>query len=218
MTTIVIADDHDLVRESIVSLLNEVASFKLIGQCSNGRQLISLINRLRPNVAVVDISMPELNGIDAARQIRKISPSTRIIALSIYTDEAYIRDMINAGISGYVIKSGAAKDLIEAIHKGSRGKIYFSGEIADTAAKIQNSKGKRRNGNSSIAERPLTQREREVLQLIGEGSSSAEIAAKLQIGETTVKSHRNNIMDKLNVRDVAGLTRQAIRLKLVHVE
>lgn len=218
MTTIVIADDHELVRESIVSLLKEVPNFKLVGQCSNGRQLISLVSRLRPNVAVVDISMPELNGIDTARQIRKTNSSTRIIALSIYTDEAYIRDMINAGISGYVVKCGAARDLIEAINKGSRGKIYFSGEIADTAERIQNSKGKRRNVKSSIAERPLTQREREVLQLIGEGSSSVEIAAKLHIGETTVKSHRNNIMDKLNVRDVAGLTRQAIRLKLVHVE
>ncbi len=216
MSTIVIADDHELVRESIVSLLNEVPNFKLVGQCSNGRQLISLVNRLRPNVAIVDISMPELNGIDTARQIRKISPSTRIIALSIYTDEPYIRDMINAGISGYVVKCGAARDLIEAIYKGSREKIYFSGEIADTAEKIQNN-GKRRNGNSSITEFPLTQREREVLQLIGEGYSSVEIAAKLHISETTVKSHRNNIMDKLNVRDVAGLTRQAIRLKLVHV-
>jgi DNA-binding NarL/FixJ family response regulator len=218
MTTIVIADDHELVRESIVSLLNEIPNFKLVSQCSNGRQLISLVNRLRPNVAVADISMPELNGIDAARQIRKINPSTRIIALSIHTDEVYIRDMINAGISGYVVKCGAAKDLIEAIYKGSRGKIYFSGEIADTAEKIQNSKGRRRNGNSLVAECPLTQREREVLQLIGEGCSSVEIAAKLHIGETTVKSHRNNIMDKVNVRDIAGLTRQAIRLKLVHVE
>ena len=218
MITIVIADDHDLVRESIVSLLKEVPNFKLIGQCSNGRQMISLVSRLRPNVAVVDISMPELNGIDTARQIHKTNPSTRIIALSIFTDEAYIRDMINAGISGYVVKSGAARDLIEAIHKGSRGKIYFSGEIADIADKIQNCKGIRRNVNSSIAERPLTAREREVLQLIGEGSSTVEIAAKLHIGETTVKSHRNNIMDKLNVRDIAGLTRQAIRLKLVHIE
>ncbi len=217
MTTIVIADDHELVRESIVSLLREVPSFNIVGQCANGRQAVNMVNRFHPNVAVVDVSMPELNGIDTTLQIRKVSPSTRIIALSIYTDEAYIRDMINAGVCGYVVKSGAAQDLVEAIRTGSRGKVYFSEDIADIAEVIQNNKGKRRNGFSQT-ERPLTQREREVLQLIGEGNSSVEIAAKLNISETTVKTHRNNLMDKLDVRSVAGLTRHAIRLKLVHVE
>jgi DNA-binding NarL/FixJ family response regulator len=217
MTTIVIADDHELVRESVVSLLREVPSFNIVGQCSNGRQVVKLVDSFHPNVAIVDISMPELNGIDAARQIRKISPSTRVIALSIYTDEAYIRDMINAGVCGFVVKSGAAHDLVEAIQMGSKGKVYFSGEITDTAEGIQNNTDKRKKG-SSQTERPLTQREREVLQLIGEGYSSVEIASKLNISETTVKTHRNNLMDKLNVRSVAGLTRQAIRLKLVHVE
>ena len=217
MTTIVIADDHELVRESVVSLLREVPSFNIVGQCSNGRQAVKLVDRFHPDVAIVDISMPELNGFDAARQIRKISPSTRLIALSIYTDEAYIRDMINAGVCGYVVKSGAAQDLVAAIRTGSRGKVYFSEEIADTAEGIQNNKDNRKN-NSSQTERPLTQREREVLQLIGEGCSSVEIGSKLKISVTTVKTHRNNLMDKLNVRSVAGLTRQAIRLKLVHVE
>ena len=128
-----------------------------------------------------------------------------------------IRDRINAGVSGYVVKSGAAQDLVEAIRTGSRGKIYFSEEIAEAADGIQNNKGKRKR-KSSQTECPLTQREREVLQLIGEGYSSVEIASKLKIRETTVKTHRNNLMDKLCVRSVAGLTRQAIRLKLVHVE
>ncbi len=217
MTTIVIADDHELVRESIVSLLREVPSFNIVGQCSNGRHAVKMVDRFRPDVAIVDISMPELNGIDAARQMNKISPSTRIIALSIYTDEAYIRDMINAGVCGYIAKSGAAQDLVEAIHLGSKGKVYFGEEIADTAEGILNNKGKRKS-NSSQTECSLTQREREVLQLIGEGFSSVEIASKLKIRETTVKTHRNNLMDKLCVRSVAGLTRQAIRLKLVHVE
>jgi len=217
MTTIVIADDHGLVRESIASLLREVPSFDIVGQCSNGRHAVKMVDRFRPDVAIVDVSMPELNGIDAARQIRKISPSTRLIALSIYNDEAHIRDMINAGVCGYVVKSGAAQDLVEAILTGSRGKVYFSEDIADAVDGIQNSKGKRKN-NSSQTECQLTQREREVLQLIGEGYSSVEIASKLKIRETTVKTHRNNLMDKLCVRSVAGLTRQAIRLKLVHVE
>jgi len=217
MITIVIADDHELVRESVASLLREVPGFNIVSQCTNGRQLVKLVDTFRPNVAVVDISMPELNGIDAARQIHKVSPSTRIIALSVHKDEAYIRDMINAGISGYVVKSGAAKDLVEAIRNGSKGKIFFSEEIADVARRIQNRAGNRKK-DSSLTEHPITQREQEVLQLIAEGCTSVEIASKLCISKTTVKTHRNNLMDKLDVRDVAGLTRKAIRLKIFHIE
>jgi DNA-binding NarL/FixJ family response regulator len=217
MLTIVLADDHDLVRESIASLLRQVPDFNIVSQCRDGRQLIKTVEQLQPNVAVVDISMAELNGIDAARQIRKISPKTRIIALSIHTDEVYIRDMLRSGISGYVIKSGATKDLVDAIRYGSRGKVFFSHEIAETAKKIQ--RGEISSNNSLVSsERPLTLREREILQLIAEGSSSAEIASKLNISETTVKSHRNHLMDKLGVRDVAGLTRHAIRLKLIFID
>lgn len=217
MTTIVLADDHDLVRESIASMLCQIPGFSVLAQCRNGRQLIQTVENLRPDVAVVDISMSELNGIDAARQIRKLSPRTRVIALSIHTDEAYIRDMIESGVAGYVIKSGAAKDLIEAIRYGSRGKIYFSREIAETAEKIRY--GERKDKDQICpGERHLTQREREILQLIAEGSSSVEIAGKLNISETTVKTHRNHLMDKLGVHDVAGLTRQAIRLKLIYLE
>ncbi|HEY8562489.1 MAG TPA: response regulator transcription factor [Pyrinomonadaceae bacterium] len=217
MTTIVLADDHELVRESIASMLRQVPSFKIVSQCKNGRQLIKAVERLHPNVVVVDISMSELNGIDAARQIRKISPQTRIIALSIHTEEAFIRDMLESGVSGYVVKSGAAKDLVEAIQFGSRGKVYLSPEIAETAAKIQHGES-RDKGHAEPSGRSLTQREREILQLIAEGCSSAEIAEKLNISETTVKTHRNHLMDKLGVRDVAGLTRYAIRLKLIYVE
>ena len=140
MTTIVLADDHELIRESVASLLREVPNFQVVSQCINGRQLIKSVDRFHPNVVITDISMPELNGIEAVKQIRKISPATRIIALSIYIDEVYIKDMIDAGVSGYVVKSGAARDLIEAIRNGSRGKIFFSSIIVDVAAKIQNSK------------------------------------------------------------------------------
>jgi DNA-binding NarL/FixJ family response regulator len=217
ITTIVLADDHELVRESIASMLEEVPDFKIIGQCSNGRQLLELVKRSPPQVAIIDVSMPELNGIDAARQIREISPATRIIALSMFTDEAYIRDMISAGVSGYIAKSGATKDLVEAIRKGSRGKVYFSSEIAEAAERIRSPLG-RPGGEPFSPERQLSRREREILQLIGEGRSSKEIAALLSISETTVKTHRNHLMEKLNVRDIAGLTRSAIRLKLVRVE
>lgn len=216
MTTIVLADDHELVRESIASLLHEVPRFKIVSQCRDGRQLVKAVDRYQPDVAVVDISMSELNGIDATYQIRKISPKTRVIALSIHTEEEYIRDMLSAGASGYVVKSGAAKDLIEAITYGSKGKVFVSHEISETAEKIQNTGGARKSRCSN--RRELTNREREILQLIGEGSSSCEIARKLNVGEATIKTHRNNMMDKIGVRDVAGLTRHAIRLKLVYIE
>lgn len=211
-TTIVLADDHELVRESIASLLREVPNFEVVGQCANGRQLLALVESVSPDVAVIDVSMPELNGIEAARQLREISPRTRVIALSAYTDEAYIRDMIDAGVVAYIIKSGAAKDLIHAIRTASRGRVYFSPEIkAGEVAAFG-----RATGESAV--RPLSQREREILQLIAEGKSSKEIAVILGIGETTVKTHRNNIMGKLNVRDIAGLTRHAVKLKLVRID
>ena len=165
-------------------------------------------------MAVVDVSMPELNGIEAARQLREISPRTRVIALSAYTDEAYIRDMIDAGVVAYIIKSGAANDLIQAIRTASRGRVYFSREILARALQA----GTYGQATVESAVRPLSQREREILQLVAEGKSSKEIAAILGIGETTVKTHRNNIMGKLNVRDIAGLTRQAVKLKLVRID
>ena len=209
-TTIVLADDHELVRESIASLLREVPNFEVVGQCADGRKLLELVESVRPDVAVVDVSMPELNGIEAARQLREISPRTRVIALSAYTDEAYIRDMIDAGVVAYIIKSGAANDLIQAIRTASRGRVYFSQEIMGAAHQA--------GATGECAVRPLSQREREILQLVAEGKSSKEIAAILGIGETTVKTHRNNIMGKLNVRDIAGLTRQAVKLNLVRID
>jgi DNA-binding NarL/FixJ family response regulator len=215
-TTIILADDHQLVRESIASLLSDIPNFNVVSQCTNGRELVDLVDRYHPNVAVVDISMSELNGIDAARQIRKRSPSTRIIALTAHTDEAYVSEMLDAGISGYVVKCGAARDLIEAIRLGSRGRVYFSPELTDGAAALPRSNRVRMPVRKP--EPHLTAREREVLQLIGEGHSSSEIANKLNIGETTVKTYRNKLMDKLGVRDIAGLTRQSIRLKLVHLD
>ena len=217
MTSIVLADDHELIRESVASLLREVPNFHIVSQCINGRQLIKSVDRFHPNVVITDISMPELNGVEAVKQIRKISPATRIIALSIYIDEVYIKNMIDAGVSGYVVKSGAARDLIEAIRNGSRGKLFFSSTIEAVAAKIQNSKNNNKKV-SLVTKHMLTTREREVLQLIGEGFSSTEIGLKLNISVTTVKTHRNNLMDKLDVRDIAGLTRHSIRLKLVNVE
>jgi DNA-binding NarL/FixJ family response regulator len=212
MIGIVLADNHELVREGIASLLNMVPGFRVVSQCTNGRQLIKRIKTLYPNIAVIDMSLPELNGLDGAKYIRKIHPAIRVIAITDNPDEVSMREMISAGISGYVVKSGRVKDLIEAIRKGSARKIYLSEEIRQA-----HSLRRQMNGDSE-AGHALTKREREILKLIGEGNSSKEIASKLNISETTVKTHRNHLMDKLNVREVAGLTRESIRLRLVRVE
>jgi DNA-binding NarL/FixJ family response regulator len=213
-TTIVLADDHDLVRNAIACMLANVPDFEVVGQCSNGRQLLLQVERLSPDVAVVDVSMPELNGIEATRRVREVSPRTRIVALSYYADDAYVKGMIEAGAVAYVLKSGRATEIVHAIRTASRGKVFISPEIGKNARAAMPHDGP----PEDPLLRSLSPREREILQLVAEGKSSREIAAELGIGETTVKTHRNHLMTKLNVREVAGLTRQAIKLKIVRID
>jgi DNA-binding NarL/FixJ family response regulator len=215
-TTIVIADDHELVRKSIAALLRDEADFEVVAECSNGREMLDLMTRYKPAVAIVDVAMPELNGIETTKRIKELSPQTRVIVLSNYADETYVREMLKAGAVGYIVKSGAAQDLIQAVRTGARGRVYLSeavSAIAQSAAGQRDGRGLNEDGT-----RPLSSREREVLQLIAEGRTSKEVAAKLGISVTTVKSHRNHIMDKLNIRDKAGLTRYAIRIGLIRIE
>jgi two-component system, NarL family, response regulator NreC len=213
-TTIAIADDHELVRKSIVSLLRNETDFEVIGECSTGRQLLDIVESSRPNVAIVDVAMPELNGIDATYRIRSISPATRVIVLSNYTDDVYVKGTFEAGAVGYIVKSGAVNDLIQAVRNASRGKVYLSPEVSNSIANPQ----ELTKHEYSPHNRTLSSREREVLQLIAEGKSSKEIAMVLGISETTVKSHRNNIKIKLDINDIAGLTRYAIRIGLIRAE
>lgn len=208
--TIVIADDHELVRKSIAALLRNETDFEVVGECSNGRELLDLVTAFRPSVAIVDVAMPELNGVEAARRIYKISPLTRVVALSSYVDAAYLAGMLEAGAVAYIAKSGIANDLLKAVREGTRGNVYLSEGIPPLP----------RPGMDEKAEpgKELTPRECEVLQLIAEGCSSREIAATLKISPTTVKTHRDNIMAKLGIHDTAGLTRHAIRIGLIRVE
>ncbi|MGH9901075.1 MAG: response regulator [Pyrinomonadaceae bacterium] len=215
--TIVLADDHELVRKSIASFLSSEPDFEVVGECSNGREMLNLVARHSPSVAIVDVAMPELNGIETTQRIRATNPSTRVIVLSNYTDEAYVRGMLDAGVVGYIVKSGAADDLIQAVRDATRGKVYLSAEVSAVAQSARAGDARRTQADATGTQK-LSPREREVLQLIAEGRSSKEIAAKLGIGETTVKSHRNNIMEKLNIHDKAGLTRYAIRVGLIRAE
>lgn len=214
-TTIILADDHELVRKSIAALLRDEPDFEVVAECSNGREMLNLIVDHKPSVAIVDVAMPELNGIETTRRIRELSPQTRVIVLSNYADETYVREMLKAGAVGYIVKSGAAQDLIQAVRTGTRGRVYTSDAVSAIAHSAASGNGR---ATSDEAARPLSAREREVLQLIAEGRSSKEIAVVLGISVTTVKSHRNHIMEKLNIHDKAGLTRYAIRTGLIRLE
>lgn len=211
--SIVLADDHNLIRKSVASLLREEADFDVVGECANGREMLKLIAHLRPSVAIVDIVMPEMNGIETTRHIKDLSPATRVIILSNYTEETYVRAALEAGAVGYIVKSGEAHDLVQAIRDGAHGKLYLSAEVAAIARRVWHS-----HPFNMTAPRPLSPRERQVLQLIAEGRSSKEIAVRLGIGQATVKTHRDHIMEKIDIHDTAGMTRYAIRIGLVRVE
>jgi len=214
-TTIVLADDHDLVSKSIVALLRGIPGFDVIGECDNGRDLVSMVERLRPNVAIVDLAMPGMNGVEAARRIRDGSRSTRVIILTGYTDEKYIEETLQAGVVGYIVKSGATIDLIRAIREGTPGNAYLSAEIA-AIVRTSRFSGSRRSTDPEG--RPLSPREREVLQLIVEGNPNKCIAAILGISEATAKDHRKHIKEKLGIRDIAGLTRYAIGIGMIRTD
>ena len=214
-TTIILADDHELVRKSIAALLSDEPDFEVVAECSNGREMLELVARRKPAVAIIDVAMPELNGIEATRRIKESSPMTRVIVLSNYSDATYVRETLKAGAVGYIVKSGAAQDLIQAVRTGTRSNVYLSDAVSALARSTAQGVG---HGGADGATRPLSTREREVLQLIAEGRTSREVASLLGISVTTVKSHRNHIMEKLNIHDKAGLTRYAIRIGLIRIE
>lgn len=214
-TTIILADDHELVRKSIAALLSDESDFEVIAECSNGREMLELVARARPAVAIIDVAMPELNGVETTRRIMELSPRTRVIVLSNYADETYVRETLKAGAVGYIVKSGAAQDLIQAVRVATRAHVYLSDAVSAIATVTRQADGHTRVDGGT---RPLSTREREVLQLIAEGRTSREVAASLGISATTVKSHRNHIMEKLDIHDKAGLTRYAIRIGLIRIE
>jgi DNA-binding NarL/FixJ family response regulator len=205
---LILADDHEMLRDGLSAILTE-HGFDVVGQAVDGHEAVQLAQELCPDVAVLDISMPILNGIDAARQILKDSTKTKILILTMYTEDRYVLASLRAGISGFVLKSKAASLLVEAIRAILRGEVYLCPAIAKVVADAYLSK-------DDTLEDPLSIREREVLQLIAEGKNTKEIGGILGVSAKTAESHRANIMQKLNIRDVAGLVRYALREGLVH--
>jgi DNA-binding NarL/FixJ family response regulator len=204
---ILLADDHKIVRQGLSALLIE-QGFQVVAESGNGQEAVQQAEKLRPDVAVLDIGMPLLNGIDATKEIARISPRTRTILLTMHTEESFVLSSLRAGARGYLLKSRAAEDLVQAIRDVYRGEIYLSPGISETVVDAF------LKATTAPAE-PLSDRERQVLQLIAEGKRTKEIATVLGISINTAESHRNHIMEKLDIHDVAGLVRYAIRHGLI---
>jgi DNA-binding NarL/FixJ family response regulator len=204
-----LAEDHTLVRSGIRALLEGSKEVTVIGEADQGRQAVVLAQQLRPELVLMDIGMPELNGIEAARQIRAVLPEARVLMLSMYDDQQYVFESLKAGASGYVLKAAAFQELLTAIAAVMGGRNYISPALSDT---VMTDYVRRAKGDQKDTELDkLSAREREVLQLIAEGKSSAEVAELLHISVRTVDTHRHNIMSKLEIHSIAGLTKFAIR-------
>ena len=212
---IILADDHKIMREGLRALLAKQKEIEVIAEADSGRGVIELCSQLHPDVVVIDISMPDLNGIDAARQITRQAPDIKVIALSMHSDKKYVKEMLAAGASGYLLKDAAFEELGMAIATVLKNKTYLSPQITDTVVKDYVNENVPHN---SIASTALSAREREVLQLIAEGKSTRDIAAKLYVSVKTIETHRKQIMDKLGLNSIAELTKYAIREGLTSVE
>lgn len=204
---VLLADDHQVVRQGLRALL-EREGYEVVGEASNGLEAIRFSQSLHPDVAVLDLAMPLMNGIGAAREILRESPQTRTILLTMYTEAPYVHEALRAGIRGYLAKTQVAEDLLEAIREVSEGRIYLSPMVSEVAVQVF-------QANGELPPDPLTPREVQVLQLLAEGKTTKGTAALLGISGKTVESHRCRIMEKLNIHDMAALVRHAIRRGLI---
>jgi two-component system response regulator NreC len=204
---IFLADNHALVRQGLRALLEKEA-FQIAGEASDGQEAVRLVSNVHPDVAIFDISMPLMNGLEAARELQRSSQRTKTILLTRHEEAQYVTEALRAGVKGYVLKSQATTDLVQAIQEVCRGGIYLSPNIAGAVVDAYLSK-------TEISPDPLTSRERQVLQLVGEGKSSKEVAQLLGITPKTAESHRARLMRKLDIHETASLVRYAIRSGLV---
>lgn len=204
-----LADDHTIVREGLRALLMADGGIEVVGEAHNGREAVTMTAALRPDVVVMDIAMPLLNGLEATSQITRGGIPTKVLILSAYADDEYVHQLTEAGASGYLIKQTAAGDLIKAVREIARGNAYFSPSILKRLLELYreiHTKGRPARRRSEH----LTSREQEVLQMVAEGHVNKQIAATLNLSIKTVEKHRQQLMDKLDVHDIAGLTRYAI--------
>lgn len=207
LTHVLLADDHQIIRDGMRAFL-ERAGYKVNADAQNGQEAVRLALRLKPDVVVLDITMPVLNGLDAAREILHNAPSTKAILLTMHDESTYLLEALRIGVKGFVTKTHAAEDLVHAIRETLRGKTYLSPELSQTVIEAIQMK-------RDVAQDPLTARERQVLQLVAEGKTTRQTADLLNISAKTAETHRAHIMEKLNVHETAGLVRYAIRRGLI---
>ena len=206
-TRILLCDDHAVVRQGLRALL-EREKFEVSAEAANGYEAVRLARDSCPDVAILDIAMPVLNGLDAAREIRRACPKSKVLLLTMYTEDRYVLEALRAGIHGYILKSHAATELIQAIQQVCQGKVYLSPGISQAVVEAYLAK-------TDIPPEPLSHREREVLQLVAEGKTTKEVARFLGVSVKTAESHRTRIMQKLDIHETANLVRYAIRRGLI---
>lgn len=213
MIRVVIADDHNLVRQGIWALLEKTSDIQIIGEAADGREALEMVEQLKPHVLVIDISMPRLNGIQALEQLRTRNLNVHVVILSMYSDETLVQQALRSGAKGYLLKQSLVEELLVAIRAASRGETYLSPAIAGNLV------------NDYLATKTpatrfeqLSLREREVLKLLAEGHTNTSVAELLNISVRTVEKHRTNLMTKLNVHDLAGLIRVALRHSLIFLD
>lgn len=210
---ILLADDHEMLRRGLRATLTEQPGWEICGEAVNGRQAVDLARQLRPDVVVMDLAMPELNGLEATRQIRRALPRTEVLVLTFDESEALVREVLKAGARGYVLKNDLSRVLVQAVENLSLHRPYFTSKVAEVLLKDF---GRELNTLESTAlHDPLTAREREVLQLVAEGRSTKEVAGVLQISAKTAENHRTNLMRKLKIKSATELVRYALRNKII---
>jgi DNA-binding NarL/FixJ family response regulator len=209
---VLVADDHTMVREGLRALLDGDTEIDVVSEVSDGLEALEMVRKHKPDIAILDIAMPKLNGLLATKRIRSEVPETKVLVLSMYGEEEYITEALKSGASGFILKDAAASDLISALKAVSRGERYLSPTISWKLVKKYVVDGK----PTEVRERKrLSSREKEILQLIAEGYTNSEIAHTLKLSVKTVQTHRSHIMAKLDIHTIAGLTRHAIKIGLV---
>jgi len=211
---VLLVEDHKVVRQGLRALLSVEDDIEVAGEVQDGREAVRLIEKLLPDVVLMDIAMPLLNGVEATRQILKLAPATRVLILSAHSDDEYVLQVIEAGAAGYLLKQTAANTLVMAIREAHRGGTYFSRSISKRLGELRE-KSMGRGNKPRKGAVSLTSREREVLQLIAEGMGNKQTAAELGISIKTVEKHRQHLMSKLGIHDTAGLTRYAISAGII---
>lgn len=212
--SLVLADDHLLFRAGLRSMLEHEGELQIIGEAEDGHAAAQLVERLHPDILLLDISMPGLNGLETMRKLQELQTATRVIILSMHSDRHYVTEAIKAGARGYLLKDSTLEELVVGIRSVMRGDIYLSSRITGVLVNDYVSLSATVSGPSDL----LTSREREVLQLIAEGSSTKDVASRLNVSVKTIETHRKRIMDKLDLHSVADLTRFAIREKIIQPE